>query len=88
MKHLKIGIQKTFNRLLEYNIQDVELVDNLEDKMKLIELCLTMSYDAKVNFMDVLGSTKYWDILIYNYLRKKNIVIPQKNKVKSKVTKV
>ena len=28
--------------------------------------------------MDVLGSVKYWDILIYNYLRDKNIVIPQK----------
>ena len=58
----------------------MELVDRLEDKMKLIELCLTMAYDAKVNFMDVLGSTKYWDILIYNFLLKKNIVIPQKRK--------
>ena len=28
--------------------------------------------------MDVLGSVKYWDILIYNELRKKGIVIPQK----------
>ena len=71
---------KDFQSFLEYNIQDVELVDRLEDKMKLIELCLTMSYDAKVNFMDVLGSTKYWDILIYNFLLKKNIVIPQKRK--------
>ena len=42
--------------------------------MKLIELCLTMAYDAKVNYMDVLGSVKYWDILIYNELRKKNII--------------
>ena len=71
---------KDFQSFLEYNIQDVELVDRLEDKMKLIELCLTMAYDAKVNFMDVLGSTKYWDILIYNFLHKKNIVIPQKRK--------
>jgi DNA polymerase elongation subunit (family B) len=37
-----------------------------------------MAYDAKVNYTDVLGSVKYWDILIYNELRKKNIVIPQK----------
>jgi len=34
-----------------------------------------MAYDAKVNYIDVLGTTKYWDILIYNHLRKKNIVI-------------
>ena len=71
---------KDFQSFLEYNIQDVELVDRLEDKMKLIELCLTMAYDAKVNYMDVLGSVKYWDILIYNYLNKKKIVIPQKKK--------
>ena len=70
--------QKDFQSFIEYNIMDVEIVDKLEDKMKLIELCLTMAYDAKVNYMDVLGSTKYWDILIYNYLRNKNIVIPQK----------
>ena len=69
-----------FQSFIEYNITDVELVDRLEDKMKLIELCLTMAYDAKVNYTDVLGSVKYWDILIYNHLRKKNIVIPQKKK--------
>ena len=70
--------QKDFQSFIEYNIMDVEIVDRLEDKMKLIELCLTMAYDAKVNYMDVLGSTKYWDILIYNYLRQKKIAIPQK----------
>ena len=69
---------KDYQSFIEYNINDVELVDRLEDKMKLIELLLTMAYEAKVNYLDVLGSTKYWDILIYNYLRKKNIVIPQK----------
>ena len=69
---------KDFQSFIEYNIMDVEIVDRLEDKMKLIELCLTMAYDAKVNYMDVLGSTKYWDILIYNYLHKKKIAIPQK----------
>jgi len=72
--------KKDFQSFIEYNITDVELVDRLEDKLKLIELCLTMAYDAKVNYTDVLGSVKYWDILIYNHLRKKNIVIPQKKK--------
>ena len=71
---------KDYQSFIEYNIMDVELVDKLEDKMKLIELVLQMAYDAKVNYMDVLGSTKYWDILIYNYLYKKKIVIPQKQK--------
>ena len=70
---------KDFQSFIDYNILDVELVDRIEDKMRLIELCLTMAYEAKVNYMDVLGSVKYWDILIFNYLRKKNLVIPQKN---------
>jgi DNA polymerase elongation subunit (family B) len=70
--------QKDYQSFIEYNIQDVEIVDKLEDKMRLIELCLTMTYDAKVNMTDVLGTVRYWDILIYNYLRKKKIVIPQK----------
>ena len=67
-----------YQSFIEYNINDVELVDELEDKMKLIELCLTMAYDAKVNYVDVLGTVRYWDVLIYNYLKEKNIVIPQK----------
>ena len=71
---------KDFQSFIEYNITDVELVDRLEDKLKLIELALTMAYEAKVNYMDILGSTKYWDIIIYNYLKSKNIVIPQKLK--------
>ena len=67
-----------YQSFIEYNIQDVEIVDRLEDKMKLIELCLTMAYDAKVNYVDVLGTVRYWDVLIYNYLKERNIVIPQK----------
>ena len=78
---------KDYQSFIEYNITDVELVDRLEDKMKLIELLLTMAYDAKVNYMDVLGTVKYWDILIYNYLRSKNIVIPQKTKKDNKSKK-
>ena len=50
--------------------------------MRLIELCLTMAYDAKVNYNDVLGTVRYWDILIHNHLLKKNIVIPQKTEHK------
>ena len=78
---------KDFQSFIEYNIQDVEIVDKLEDKMGLIALALTMAYDAKVNYTDVLGSVRYWDVLIYNYLRNKNIVIPQKNKTTDKIEK-
>jgi len=77
---------KDYQSFIEYNINDVELVDKLEDKMKLIELCLTMAYEAKVNFTDVLGTVRFWDIIIYNHLCKKKIVIPPK-KQRKKVEK-
>ena len=67
-------------KFVEYNIIDVELVDRLEDKMKLIELALTMAYDAKVNYSDVFYQVRMWDTIIYNYLKKKGIVIPPKEK--------
>jgi len=67
-----------WQKFVEYNIIDVELVDRLEDKMKLIELALTMAYDAKVNYNDVFYQVRMWDSIIYNYLKKQNIVIPPK----------
>jgi DNA polymerase elongation subunit (family B) len=69
-----------WQKFIEYNIVDVELVDRLEDKMKLIELALTMAYDAKVNYADVFYQVRMWDNIIYNYLKKRNIVIPPRSK--------
>ena len=69
---------KDFQSFIDYNIQDVEIVDGLEDKLKLIELVLTMAYEAKVNYTDVFSQVRMWDMLIYNYLKKENIMIPPK----------
>ena len=69
-----------WQKFVEYNIVDVELVDRFEDKLKLIELALTMAYDAKVNYQDIFFQVRLWDCIIYNYLRKKNIVIPPKER--------
>jgi len=69
-----------WQKFIEYNIVDVELVDRLEDKMKLIELALTMAYDAKVNYADVFYQVRMWDNIIYNYLKKRDIVIPPRNR--------
>jgi len=71
---------KDWQKFIDYNIKDVELVDRLEDKMKLIELCFTMAYDAKVNYTDIFYQVRTWDAIIYNYLKKRNIVIPQKDR--------
>ena len=69
---------KNWQKFVEYNIQDVKLVDGLEEKMKLVELAVTMAFDAKVNFTDVFYQVRMWDMIIYNELKKRNIVIPPK----------
>jgi len=71
---------KGWQKFVEYNIIDVELVDRMEDKMKLIELAIVMAYDAKANYADVFSQVRMWDAIIYNYLKKRNIVIPPKER--------
>ena len=73
---------KDYQSFVEYNIQDVELVDKLEEKMKLIELQLTMAYEAKINPNDVFSQVRMWDVIIYNFLREQNIVVPRKTQNK------
>ena len=65
-----------YQLFIEYNIKDVELIERLDDKLKLIELALTLAYDSKTNYDDVFAQVRMWDALIYNHLREKNLVIP------------
>ena len=70
--------EKDWQKFIEYNIHDVRLVDQLDDKMKLIELAFTMAYDAKVNYEDVFSQVRMWDNYIYVELLKRKIAIPPK----------
>ena len=65
-----------YQKFIEYNIVDVELIVELEAKLKLIELSLTLSYDTKSNYGDVFTQTRMWDAIIHNYLLERNIVVP------------
>ena len=67
-----------FQKFIDYNIKDVDLIVKLEDKLKLIELALTLAYDTKSNYDDVFAQTRMWDAIIYNYLLEKKIVVPPK----------
>jgi DNA polymerase elongation subunit (family B) len=72
------GLQRNnWQKYVEYNIRDVELVDMLDDKLKLIELVLSVAYDAKVNYSDAFATVRPWDVLIHNYLLDRNIAVPQ-----------
>ena len=67
-----------YQKFIEYNIKDVELILRLDEKLKLFELGLTLAYDTKTNYEDIFAQTRMWDSLIYSYLIEKNIVVPPK----------
>ena len=78
--------EKDFQKFVDYNIQDVELVDALEDKLGLIDLSLTVAYESKVNYDDIFSQVRVWDTLIANHLMKKKICVPPRED-QSKETK-
>jgi DNA polymerase elongation subunit (family B) len=65
-----------YQKFIEYNIKDVDLILKLEDKLKLLELAVTLAYDTKTNYEDVFAQTRMWDSLTYSYLLEKNIIVP------------
>jgi DNA polymerase elongation subunit (family B) len=77
-KTMREFYEKDYETFVEYNIIDVQIVQNLESKLKLIDLCLAMAYQAKVNFSDVLSQTRTWDQIVYHHLHERKIAIPQK----------
>ena len=68
--------KQNYQLFIEYNIKDVHLILKMEDKLKLIELALTLAYDTKCNYDDVFAQTRMWDALIYSYLLNKKIIVP------------
>ena len=69
--------KNNYQLFIEYNIKDVELVERLNDKGRLLELAMTLAYDNKVNYEDVFSQVRMWDTIIYNHLKKIHVVIPQ-----------
>lgn len=65
-----------FEKFIDYNVRDVEIVDKLDDKMKFIDMVYALAYDAKVNFEDVFSQVRVWDVIIHNHLWKHKIAVP------------
>ena len=75
---LHLLYKNDYQKFIEYNIKDVELVEQLEGKMKLLEMVVSLAYLSKVNYSNTFGQVRMWDSLIYNHLLRKNVVIPPK----------
>jgi len=65
-----------YQKFLEYNVRDVELIHRMDEKLGLINLALTMAYRGGVNYTDTFGTTAIWDSIIYRRLMDRSIVVP------------
>ena len=73
-----------YQKFIDYNIKDVELVDRIEDKSGLITLAMTIGYKGGVNYGDTFGTTAIWDTIIYRDLYANKVAIPfSEDKIKT-----
>lgn len=71
------SIKKTsYQAFISYNKNDIELVGELDDKMKLIEMVCALAYSAKANFADTFKQVRLWDVMIYHKLLAEGKQIP------------
>jgi len=71
------GLYKTdFQKYIDYNIRDTRIVRGLEEKLKLLELVVTLAYSAMVNYDDVFMQVRMWDSITTKDLADKKIVVP------------
>lgn len=75
---------QNFQKFMEYNYKDVELVAKLEEKLKLLDLAVALAYSARVNFEDVFSQVRTWDAIIHHHLMNKGMVVPQKREAEKK----
>jgi len=68
-------------KFIDYNVQDIVLVEKIDEKLNLLSLVCAAGYLFKVNYEDALGTVKPWESLIHNWLMSKKIVVPFKKKV-------
>ena len=65
-----------YDKFVKYNAQDVELIERFEEELGLIKLVYTMAYMAGVNYNVTLGTTAFWDCMIFRHLARQRTIIP------------
>ena len=84
---LKNLYKDDFQKYIDYNMKDVQLVDKLEEKMGLITLAMTIAYKGGVNYTDTFGVTSMWESVIYRKLNSEKRVPPLENFIQCKSKK-
>ena len=66
--------KRNFPLFVQYNIEDLDRVHDIDEKNHFIDLACFIAYQAKVNLTDALGSVKLWEVISHNHLLNKGIV--------------
>jgi len=64
----------------EYNVKDITLIDDMEEKLNLLEVVYMLAYMAGVQYETTLGTTAIWDAFIFRQLAQKRQVVPPMKK--------
>ena len=65
-------------KFIEYNLVDVEIVVELDKKLQFIDLCRGICHAGHVPYEDFVYSSKYLEGALLTYLRRRNLVAPNK----------
>ena len=66
-------------KFIEYNLNDVKIVVEIDKKMELIELTRSICHVGHVPYEDILFSSRYLEGALLTYLRRHNLVAPNKD---------
>jgi DNA polymerase elongation subunit (family B) len=66
------------DKFIEYNLVDVDLVVELERKLQFIDLSRAICHAGHVPYEDFVYSSKYLEGALLTYLKKKNLIAPNK----------
>lgn len=70
--------EKDLHTFIDYNIRDVEIIEKLEEKLKFIELTVLLSHICNIPYDQIYYNTVMNEGAILKYLKRKNIVSPNK----------
>jgi DNA polymerase elongation subunit (family B) len=66
------------DKFIEYNLVDVQLVVDMERKLQFVDLCRGICHAGHVPYEDFVYSSKFLEGAMLCYLKRKNIVAPNK----------
>ena len=70
--------KEDIEKFIEYNLVDVEIVVELDKKLQFIDLCRGICHAGHVPYEDFVYSSKYLEGALLTYLRRRNLVAPNK----------